>query len=72
MSMMCAVAAPIYEAEGYRQTVRALRRIGRDCIEQRIKALRQGEEVPHDILSQILQLAGIIIDDSVMYPTSAI
>eukprot|EP00731_Ephydatia_muelleri_P020160 Em0012g985a len=32
-----------------------MRRIGRDCIEKRIKAVTSGEEVPNDILTQILQ-----------------
>ena len=43
--------------EGYRETVRALRAIGRDCIQKRIKALKEGVEVPHDILTCILKTA---------------
>ncbi|KAL5471218.1 hypothetical protein EMCRGX_G029311 [Ephydatia muelleri] len=34
-----------------------MRRIGRDCIEKRIKAVATGGEVPNDILTQILQIS---------------
>eukprot|EP00731_Ephydatia_muelleri_P028755 Em0020g399a len=44
-----------HETETYREAVTAMRRIGRDCIEKRIKAVTSGEEVPNDILTQILQ-----------------
>uniref|UniRef100_A0A8D2LNU9 Cholesterol 24-hydroxylase n=1 Tax=Varanus komodoensis TaxID=61221 RepID=A0A8D2LNU9_VARKO len=37
------------------ESVRLLRRIGKECIEQRHKAIRNGEEVPLDILTQILK-----------------
>ncbi|XP_044303601.1 cholesterol 24-hydroxylase isoform X2 [Varanus komodoensis] len=40
------------------ESVRLLRRIGKECIEQRHKAIRNGEEVPLDILTQILKGAG--------------
>ena len=43
--------------EGYRETVRAIRRIGQDCIEQRFKAIANKEEVPNDILTQIVRVA---------------
>eukprot|EP00731_Ephydatia_muelleri_P020161 Em0012g986a len=43
------------EAEMYHEAILAMRRIGRDCIEKRIKAVTSGEEVPNDILTQILQ-----------------
>ena len=46
-----------FEAEGYRETVRAIRIIGRDCIMKRIKMIESGAEVPNDILTHILQLA---------------
>eukprot|EP00731_Ephydatia_muelleri_P008181 Em0004g519a len=46
-----------YEAEGYREAIRALRSIGRECIQMRIKALDNGEEVPNDILTCILKVA---------------
>ena len=39
----------------YHEAVGAMRTIGRDCIEKRIKAVTSGEEVPNDILAQILQ-----------------
>eukprot|EP00731_Ephydatia_muelleri_P028804 Em0020g448a len=47
----------------YREAVDAMRRIGRDCIEKRIKAVTSGEEVPNDILTQILQIS--IADKSI-------
>ena len=46
-----------YVLEGYREAVRALRAIGRDCIQKRIKALEEGQMVPHDILTCILKTA---------------
>ncbi len=45
------------EAEAYRETVRAIRIIGRDCIKKRIAMVESGEEVPNDILTHILGLA---------------
>jgi hypothetical protein len=46
-----------YVMEGYREAARALRAIGRDCIQKRIKALEEGQTVPHDILTCILKTA---------------
>lgn len=46
-----------YEAEGYREVIRALRMIGRDCIKTRIQMVETGEQVPNDILTHILQMA---------------
>ena len=43
------------ETEMYRESVAAMRKIGRDCIEKRINAVISGEEVPNDILTQILR-----------------
>ena len=43
------------ETEVYRESVAAMRKIGRDCIEKRIKAVTSGEELPNDILTQMLQ-----------------
>ena len=34
-----------------------LRQIGRHCIEQRIKSIQNNEDVPHDILTQIISIA---------------
>ena len=34
-----------------------MRALGFKCIEKRIKAIREGEEVPNDILSQILRIS---------------
>ncbi|CAM5123064.1 unnamed protein product [Eretmochelys imbricata] len=38
-----------------RESVRLLRRVGKECIEQRQEAIQNGEEVPQDILTQILK-----------------
>ncbi len=46
-----------FEAEAYRETVRAIRTIGRDCIKKRIAMVERGVEVPNDILTHILGLA---------------
>ena len=46
-----------YLAEGYREAVQAIRQIGRDCIERRFKAIANKEEVPNDILTQIVRVA---------------
>uniref|UniRef100_A0A8D2LPD1 Cholesterol 24-hydroxylase n=1 Tax=Varanus komodoensis TaxID=61221 RepID=A0A8D2LPD1_VARKO len=46
---------PIKVVKEVQESVRLLRRIGKECIEQRHKAIRNGEEVPLDILTQILK-----------------
>ena len=55
--------------EGYRETVRAIRQIGRECILQRFKAISNEEEVPNDILTQSVRVAtsdkSVDIDDLV-------
>ena len=55
--------------EGYRETVRGIRQIGRKCILQRLKAIFNKEEVPNDILTQIVRVASsdksVDIDDLV-------
>uniref|UniRef100_A0A8C4VDE3 Cholesterol 24-hydroxylase n=1 Tax=Gopherus evgoodei TaxID=1825980 RepID=A0A8C4VDE3_9SAUR len=38
-----------------RESVRLLHRVGKECIEQRREAIQNGEEVPRDILTQILK-----------------
>lgn len=43
--------------EGYREAMRAIRKIGRECIMQRYKAIANKEEVPNDILTQIIEVA---------------
>lgn len=42
--------------EGYCEAARAVRVLGYKCIEKRIKAIHSGEEIPKDILSQILRI----------------
>ena len=45
---------PLKAAE-YRETSRAIRAIGRDCIKKRIQLIERGEQAPNDILTHILQ-----------------
>ena len=45
------------EAKGYQEAVRAMRMMGRDCIQRRIEAIKQGDEVPQDILTNIIKSA---------------
>ena len=37
---------------------RSIRAIGRDCIKNRIQMIHNGEVLPNDILTLILQIAG--------------
>lgn len=41
-----------------RESVRFLRQVGRDWVQRRREALKRGEDVPADILTQILKGAG--------------
>ncbi|XP_060118306.1 cholesterol 24-hydroxylase-like [Heteronotia binoei] len=43
--------------EEIRESVRLLRRTGKECIEERLRAVRNGEETPLDILNKILESA---------------
>ena len=45
-----------WKSEEYREAARMIRQIGRDCIQERIAAVKNGEEVPNDILSTILKI----------------
>ena len=58
-----------FEAEGYRETIRAIRRIGRECILQRLEAVKNNEEVPNDILTQIIRISttnnNVVLEDLV-------
>lgn len=38
-----------------RESVRFLRQVGKDCVQRRREALQRGEDVPADILTQILK-----------------
>lgn len=42
----------------YHESIEAMRKIGRDCIEKRIMAVNNGEKATNDILTQILQSCG--------------
>ena len=46
-----------FEAKGYQEAVRAMRTVGKRCIEKRKEAIENGEEKQRDILYQILQVA---------------
>ena len=58
-----------YETEGFREAARAIRQMGQDCILRRFKAIANNEEVPDDILTQIIRAAssdkGVNIEDLV-------
>lgn len=41
-----------------RESVRFLRQVGKDWVQRRREALKRGEDVPADILTQILKGAG--------------
>ena len=45
------------EAEGYRETIKAIRHIGHERILRRFKAVANNKEVPNDILTQIIRIA---------------
>ena len=45
-----------FRARKYTSTARQLREIGRYCVMKRIKAINNNEEVPRDILTNILSL----------------
>lgn len=47
--------------EQYCEAARAVRTLGYKCIEKRIKDIQCGEEVPNDILSQILRIRSIVV-----------
>lgn len=38
------------------QVVKKIREIGRHCIQERMVAIEKGDEIPQDILSQILRI----------------
>jgi hypothetical protein len=46
-----------FEAAGYCKAIRAFRKVGKECILQRIKLLEDGGLVPNDILTFILKAA---------------
>lgn len=42
-----------------RESIRLLRQVGKDWVQRRREALKRGEDVPADILTQILKGAGL-------------
>ena len=63
MAMVPCVAAFQYihpfETRSYRETIRAMRTIGRECIKKRIRAFENKEQLPDDILTHILGVASM-------------
>ena len=45
-----------FKTKLYRESVKAIRMIGRECIQKRINAIENGEQVPNDILTQIIRI----------------
>jgi len=45
-----------FKTKLYRESVKAIRTIGRECIQKRINAIENGEQVPNDILTQIIRI----------------
>ena len=45
-----------WKSEEYREAARMIRQIGRDCFQERMAAVKNGEDVPNDILSTILKI----------------
>ena len=48
-----------WTSEEYRESARAVRKIARECIQVRLRDLKNGETFPQDILASILDLSGI-------------
>ena len=51
----------IFGVQKYRDTTRKIRQIGEYCIKKRMAALENKEEVPHDLLTLILQTVGELV-----------
>ncbi|TEA29770.1 hypothetical protein DBR06_SOUSAS7110024, partial [Sousa chinensis] len=49
-----------------RESVRFLRQVGKDCVQRRREALQRGEDVPADILTQILKAEEGAQDDEIL------
>ncbi|KAL5479553.1 hypothetical protein EMCRGX_G023087 [Ephydatia muelleri] len=46
-----------FETRSYCEVARTLRMIGQECVEQRIKNMQAGKELPNDLLTCVLKLA---------------
>ena len=53
-----------YKTQSYRMAVQAIRKIGRECIQWRISAIENGEQVPNDILTQIIKVTSEPLQNS--------
>lgn len=51
-----------FEIEGYRESTRAIRVIGRDCIQRKIKAMKHGEPPCNNILAHIIEVISEWVD----------
>lgn len=51
-----------FEIEGYRESTRAIRVIGRDCIQRKIKAMKHGEPPCNNILAHIIGVISEWVD----------
>ena len=52
------------EAREYQESIRVIRKIGRECILRRIAMLEKDEPLPNDILSHILAIASKCLGSS--------
>ena len=55
-----------YKTRSYRKAVQAIRKIGRECIQRRISAIENGEQVPNDILTQIIRVTSELLSKYMM------
>ena len=47
------------ETKSYKEAARAIRRIGRACILERIEVIKRGESFPNDLLTHMLEFASM-------------
>ncbi len=49
------------ETKSYQEAARAIRKIGRACILERIEMIKRGESFPNDLLTHMLEFASMPI-----------
>lgn len=47
------------ETKSYKEAARAIRRMGRTCILERIEMIKRGESCPNDLLTHMLDFASM-------------
>ena len=47
------------ETKSYKEAARAIRRMGRACILERIEVIKSGESFPNDLLTHMLEFASM-------------